>query len=696
MTNNAIRHIYNRNYCLKVNKVTKQEECRFWLPDELRDQAKLGKHPASGRDWLWFFLMRNDGMINKYNRLVTMAWQANTDISPCTDPRAVIEYVVKYATKAEKKSLSYRDLAGTLIPFVNERRLFQSLVTKLMNKLIDLLLKESSRAFHSYLYRIDRDETRRGLSLLEKYKARERNDEHVNYITFLKPRDRILSYFPRYSLEDTENYGRAKLMLHYPFREIEDLLYLPDIHNHRYNTFTEAYAEYGLTDLDFDQEVDDEDIEAEWTELARQLPNRDNNVNIDLRDNLGLHLNKDCSSTTSVVQYDNLEEKQKVAHQLFVDHCQSEGGTSKTTVVRSIYKGLDRHAQNAGKPSPVLRAAPTRVAAHNISTSLTALQANIQIKANNDDFGGINILLIGDFCQLPPVAAAPLFSTKQRLYKLFNTTITLNVVKRQQVHAYNHQRLRDLNNPVLPLRASHRGHEAENRTTKEAGNLHKQLYVSINSRIMLGENIWADHALFNGAVRTLRDVDAPLALLVAFDGYDGPELLRDPETNAKLVPIFRLSRDWLIGNVLCGISLDRAILNLSGKQDFAAGLTYVAISRVRSLGGLLFEELFGYARLKAKASDTVIMRNADYARRKPFEYKAPGVVIEDDHFGSDLPTLPPSTAGPGRASQMEIPILRSDPVQPSGFTIPSGFVTSGNVMSDGGDVVMSEGQGSYD
>jgi ATP-dependent DNA helicase PIF1 len=224
--------------------------------------------------------------------------------------------------------------------------------------------------------------------------------------------------------------------------------------------------------------------------------------------------------------------------------------------------------------------------------------------------------LLGDFCQLPPVAATPLFSTAphkfnnsdhingQRLYKLFDKTITLNVVKRQggedqeskdfrtalgnlrmnrvtmndwkllssrvrakvaltaedlshftnaihiyqkreEVHGYNHARLQELNSPVLPLRASHRGHGAEKASTEEAGNLQRQVHVSIDSRVMLLENVWADHALFNGAVGTLRDIvweagadpskDAPFALLIAFDGYDGPEFIRDPHTDQKLV-----------------------------------------------------------------------------------------------------------------------------------------------------------------
>ena len=59
---------------------------------------------------------------------------------------------------------------------------------------------------------------------------------------------------------------------------------------------------------------------------------------------------------------------------------------------------------------------------------------------NNDDFGGLSLLLLGNFCQLPPVGV-PLLSTVkygnihvilgQELYRRIDKTITLNVVKWQ-------------------------------------------------------------------------------------------------------------------------------------------------------------------------------------------------------------------------------------------------------------------------
>jgi hypothetical protein len=161
-----------------------------------------------------------------------------------------------------------------------------------------------------------------------------------------------------------------------------------------------------------------------------------------------------------------------------------------------------------------------------------------------------------------------------------------------------------------------------------------------------------------------------------------------------------------------GISVDKAILNLSGKQDFAAGLTYVAISRVRSLRGIVFEEPFGLSRLKYKPSETVIMRNADYVRRGAQEVREEDVSMpeatltqtQSSDYGEldidDLPEVPPSQffIGPGRAGQIVIPVLHAEPIH-STITItsgPSGPITSDavNEGEDEDDVDMSGG-GSY-
>ncbi|XP_044716015.1 ATP-dependent DNA helicase PIF1 [Hirsutella rhossiliensis] len=107
VVNRVQRHRCN-NYCMQLNKHTKQVECRFGFPHGQRLLASLDKVPHSKH---WNFRgERNDGHINHYNRLLTVAWLANTDVSPCTSLQQVIDYAAKYCSKSEKKSESFAQI----------------------------------------------------------------------------------------------------------------------------------------------------------------------------------------------------------------------------------------------------------------------------------------------------------------------------------------------------------------------------------------------------------------------------------------------------------------------------------------------------------------------------------------------------------------------------------------------------------
>jgi hypothetical protein len=78
--------------------------------------------------------------------------------------------------------------------------------------------------------------------------------DDVSYYTFLQSYrhrapynlrtcslDRILNYFPCYPADKVENYGRAKLMLHHPFRKLDDLLFVEAIHDEQCANYFEAF-----------------------------------------------------------------------------------------------------------------------------------------------------------------------------------------------------------------------------------------------------------------------------------------------------------------------------------------------------------------------------------------------------------------------------------------------------------------------
>jgi ATP-dependent DNA helicase PIF1 len=67
---------------------------------------------------------------------------------------------------------------------------------------------------------------------------------------------------------------------------------------------------------------------------------------------------------------------------------------------------------------------------------------------------------------------------------------------------------------------------------------------------------------------------------------------------------------------LQGITVEKAVMNLVEK-DFALGLAYVAVSRVKSLNGLMFEESFDLSRFRNKEGYIERMRAKDAKRRRP-------------------------------------------------------------------------------
>ena len=173
-------------------------------------------------------------------------------------------------------------------------------------------------------------------------------------------------------------------------------------------------------------------------------------------------------------------------------HVDGPAGTGKSYLIDMISTYLFDMAAQCGQPDPVLQAAPTGVAAfsiqgqtlhrliqlpvHKLFTPLSnavllslqqlyqqchyliideksmiglleLFQIDVRLKQiflnrSNKPFGGMNILLYGDFYQLPSVGASPLYDTRpavrielttaKELYQRFNETVWLAQIMRQQ------------------------------------------------------------------------------------------------------------------------------------------------------------------------------------------------------------------------------------------------------------------------
>ena len=170
-----------------------------------------------------------------------------------------------------------------------------------------------------------------------------------------------------------------------------------------------------------------------------------------------------------------------------------------------------------------------------------------------------------------------------------------------EVADYNLCKLRACGQPVAEIMAVHTGPRAHQASADEAGGLQPVVHLPHGARVMLTSNLWVEMGLVNGAIGTAVAIcyqqggppDLPVAVMVHFDSYSGPTF------QSNVVSIVPQRKSWMQGGVTCsrlqlplklawaitihkaqGLTLDKAVINI-GKKEFCAGLTFVAISRVR-------------------------------------------------------------------------------------------------------------------
>ncbi|CAK5282700.1 unnamed protein product [Mycena citricolor] len=185
-------------------------------------------------------------------------------------------------------------------------------------------------------------------------------------------------------------------------------------------------------------------------------------------------------------------------------------------------------------------------------------------------------------------------------------------------------------------------------TADDAGGLEPYLTLSRRSQVMINRNLWQQHGLVNATVGTVEDViwaqgastsDLPEVVLVSCKDYTGPTLwqtepqLPDFPGGVPIVPIPTVKSTFDVGDKQMshvqvplrlawavtihksqGLTIPKIKLGL-GKKEFAVGLTFVGLSRVKALADIAILGQLDYSRVHNLGGKNMQYRLDDWARR---------------------------------------------------------------------------------
>lgn len=275
----------------------------------------------------------------------------------------------------------------------------------------------------------------------------------------------------------------------------------------------------------------------------------------------------------------------------------------------------------------------------NINTVVRAVKAQIDPRLGDEAFGGIQVIFVGDFFQLPPVTkyglakfafesqawlhAEPVIcylteqhrqddpefldiltalrsgkitsEHKERLKKCMRKAppgITRLFTHNEDVDTVNEEELEKIEGEARTFRMSGSGIPFMIEILKKNCLSPEELNLKIGATVMFTRNNF-DEGYVNGTLGTVDDYYDGFPVVKTFEGsritvkYTDWQIEENGYTKAKISQIpLRLA--WAITVHKCqGMSLDAATINLASAFEYGQG--YVALSRVRSLEGLYLE-----------------------------------------------------------------------------------------------------------
>lgn len=193
---------------------------------------------------------------------------------------------------------------------------------------------------------------------------------------------------------------------------------------------------------------------------------------------------------------------------------------------------------------------------------------------------------------------------------------------KEDVTKFNIQKLHQLSSPKACINAIHSCSSAASAKADDASGLEPTIHLATGAKVMLTRNIWQQAGLCNGATGTVESIlyaeghrppNLPIAVLVTFSDYSGPPFL---PAKPKCIPVTPFTFEWynnhskrlsrqqiplrlsyaITIHKSQGQTLKKAVIDI-GHRERAAGTTFVAISRLKSLQDGLFQPM-PYERLE--------------------------------------------------------------------------------------------------
>ncbi|XP_028412530.1 ATP-dependent DNA helicase PIF6-like [Dendronephthya gigantea] len=195
----------------------------------------------------------------------------------------------------------------------------------------------------------------------------------------------------------------------------------------------------------------------------------------------------------------------------------------------------------------------------------------------------------------------------------------------EQVADYNNEQLTKLEHPIAHINGCHSSVLPKKMPSDDMSGLEPVVFLAKGARVMLTMNLWSSVGLCNGATGTVVDIvyqnnhqppDLPIVVITEFENYRGPVFNMNKPSCVSICPItvssqsetgfherqqlpLRLALALTIHKSQ-GLTLPKAWIDI-GKSERTAGVSYLAISRVKSLSSCVIDPMT-YERLTSLKS----------------------------------------------------------------------------------------------